>query len=196
MNSGSSRFMPTGVWHLIQKSPFVPLVSLRILACIALKTGPHLRVRMRRYRPLTIDVCVTRRARRRRWESILGEPRLVFTRDLLLPGRRRFLGAHNDHRRAQHHSRAQDTRQRRCIPTSLPFRTAIRWTLHRSVLRSSIVKTLHGAIRTILTRLPNVTVWPTSTFVGVSTGTSSMKVPFRLLRSVTVTTFPRTTKAA
>ena len=31
--------MPTGVWQRMQKSPFVPLVSFRILACIALKTG-------------------------------------------------------------------------------------------------------------------------------------------------------------
>ena len=39
MNVGSSRFMPTGVWHRIQKSPFVPFVSFVTLACIALKTG-------------------------------------------------------------------------------------------------------------------------------------------------------------
>ena len=39
MNSGSPRFMPTGVWHRMQKSPLVPFVSFRMVPCIALNTG-------------------------------------------------------------------------------------------------------------------------------------------------------------
>ena len=38
MNSGSSRFIPTGVWHRMQKSPFVKVVCFRMVACIALNT--------------------------------------------------------------------------------------------------------------------------------------------------------------
>ena len=39
MNVGSPRFMPTGVWQRMQKSPLVPFVSFPIFACIALKIG-------------------------------------------------------------------------------------------------------------------------------------------------------------
>ena len=39
MNSGSSRFIPTGVWQRMQKSPFVPFVMRRTVALNALNTG-------------------------------------------------------------------------------------------------------------------------------------------------------------
>ena len=38
-NKGSPMSIPTGVWQRMQKSPSVPLVFFRIVACIALNTG-------------------------------------------------------------------------------------------------------------------------------------------------------------
>ena len=36
---GSSRCMPTWVWQRMQKSPLVPEVALKRVACMALNTG-------------------------------------------------------------------------------------------------------------------------------------------------------------